>query len=138
MLKSVKTEGFYTNHSLHRSSTTRLFNKGVDRKLIKEFVEHTSDAVDAYQVTSEEQRASLSNIIKAEGGSVNIEQNEIQDSDMQISVKQKSEVGSLCCSCNNQTVKVAKTSELGDMIDQIVNVKRRGKATIKIEIEFDN
>ena len=60
MLKDAKLDGFFTNHSLRRTGTTRLFQKGVDRKLIKEFTGHTSDAVDNYQVTSDAQREEMS------------------------------------------------------------------------------
>ena len=45
--KKAKVEGFITNHSLHRTGTTKLFVNDVDRKLIKEFTGHTSGAVDA-------------------------------------------------------------------------------------------
>ena len=38
--------GFFTNHSLRCNSGTRLFQSGVDRKLIKESTGHCSDAVD--------------------------------------------------------------------------------------------
>ena len=62
LLKNSNVSGFYSNHSLRRSGTTRLFQAGVDRKLIKEFTGHSSDAIDKYQVTSEDQRKSLSNI----------------------------------------------------------------------------
>ena len=44
--KEAKLEGFITNHSLRRTGTTRLFRGGVDRKLVKEFSGHTSDAID--------------------------------------------------------------------------------------------
>ena len=40
LLKNAKLDGFFTNHSLRRSGTTRLFNNGVDRKLVKEFTGH--------------------------------------------------------------------------------------------------
>ena len=53
----------FSNHSLHRTSTTRLFQAGVDRKIIKEFTGHASDAVDKYQVTSEAQKQEMSKII---------------------------------------------------------------------------
>ena len=46
LLKSVSSDKFYSNHSLHRSGTTHLFRAGIDRKLVKEFTGHTSDAVD--------------------------------------------------------------------------------------------
>ena len=64
LLKSVSSDKFYSNHSLRRSGTTHLFIAGIDRKLVKEFTGHTSDAVDSYQITSDEQRAMLSNVIQ--------------------------------------------------------------------------
>ena len=54
MLKSANLDGFFTNHSLRHSGTSRLFQNGVDRKLVKEYIGHVSDAVDCYQVTSDE------------------------------------------------------------------------------------
>ena len=53
----------FTNHSLRRSGATRLFQANVDRKLVKEATGHSSDAVDAYQVTSDQQRQRLSKVI---------------------------------------------------------------------------
>ena len=61
-------DGFFTNHSLRHSGTTRLFQVGVECKLIKEFTGHRSDAIDAYQVTSDAQRQMLSEVIA--GGSM--------------------------------------------------------------------
>ena len=43
MLNNAKSNGFFTNHSLRCSGTTRLFQNGIDRKLEKEFTGHTSD-----------------------------------------------------------------------------------------------
>ena len=63
LLKNAQLDGFFTNHSLRRAGTTRLFQAGVDRKIIKEFTRHASDAVDKYAMTSEEQLQNLSNII---------------------------------------------------------------------------
>ena len=51
MLKNANLDGFFTNHSLHRSGTTRLFHAGIDKKIIREFTGHRSDAIDQYQVT---------------------------------------------------------------------------------------
>ena len=66
LLKHVELDGFFSNHSLRRTSTTRLFNAGVDRKLVKEFTGHTSDAVDQYQITSHEQCEQISKIVNGE------------------------------------------------------------------------
>ena len=51
MLGDAKIEGFYTGYSLRRSGTTRMFQGGIDRKIMKEVTGHQSDAVDAYQIT---------------------------------------------------------------------------------------
>ena len=48
LLKSAKLDGYFTNHSLRRSGTMRLFQAGVDRKIIKEYTGHQSDALDKY------------------------------------------------------------------------------------------
>ena len=56
MLKSAELDGYFTNHSLHRSGTSRLFQAGIDRKIVKEYTGHVSDAVDKYQITSAEQK----------------------------------------------------------------------------------
>ena len=63
MLKDAKLDGYFTNHSLRSSGTTRLFQAGVDKKLIKEFTGHSSDAGDNDQVTSDQQRCEISAII---------------------------------------------------------------------------
>ena len=63
LLQSVNNNGkFYTNHSLRRTSATRLFQTGVEHKLVKEVTGHTSDAIDKYQITSDEQRETVSKV----------------------------------------------------------------------------
>ena len=64
LMKEGQIDGFFTNHSLRRSGGTRLFRAGVDRKIVKEITGHRSDAVDAYQITSDEQREMCSKIIQ--------------------------------------------------------------------------
>ena len=63
MLKDAKLDGYFTYHSLQRSATTILFQAYVDRKLVKEFTGHASDAVDQYQITSDKQREGMSKIM---------------------------------------------------------------------------
>ena len=63
LLKNAKLDRYFTNHSLRRSGTTRLFQAGVNRKLIKEFTGHVSNAVDAYSITSDSQQGQISNIL---------------------------------------------------------------------------
>ena len=84
LLKIAKLEGFFTNHSLRHSGTTRLFQQGVNKKLVKEFMGHVSDAVDQYQVTSDKQHEEMSNIIQGN----NVEQN-TKETELQVRVNQK-------------------------------------------------
>ena len=63
LLKSANLDGHFTNHSLRRTGASRLFQHGIDKKLIKEFTGHHSDALNSYDVTSEKQRQSPSKII---------------------------------------------------------------------------
>ena len=99
LLKSAKLDGYFTNHSLRCTSTTRLFREGVDRKLIKEFTGHTSDAVDLYQVTSDKQREVMSKIVGGETGIKKKDKRALEDAGIEISVKEKSKVGTIeyCC-----------------------------------------
>ena len=63
LLKTAQLDGFFTNHSLRRTGTTRLFRASVERKIVKEYTGHVSDAVDKYQVTSEAQNEELCKIL---------------------------------------------------------------------------
>ena len=49
---------------MQRSVITYLFQVGVDPKLVTEFICHISDAVDKYQITSNEQRENISKVIR--------------------------------------------------------------------------
>ena len=53
MFKEAGIEGRYTNHSLHATTATRMYEKGIDEQLIKEVTGHKSDAVRIYKHTSE-------------------------------------------------------------------------------------
>ena len=136
MLKDGKLDGYFTNHNLRRSGTTRLFQNGIDRKLVKEFMGHSSDAVDNYQVTSDEQRAQMSKIIQG-GGSKNVS-NRDSDAKLEVSMTNKCETGSMSCCCNGKEISINETNGKGDMIGQILKACKGGKATIKIELQFDN
>ena len=70
LLKSVNLNGYFTNHSLRRMCATRLFQAGVDSKIVREITGHSSDALNKYQITSNVQKANVSDIIKGEETSV--------------------------------------------------------------------
>ena len=63
MMKDAKIEGFFTNHLTRRTDGTCFFRAGVQCKLVKETIGHSSDAIDKYQITSDGQRELMSNVI---------------------------------------------------------------------------
>ena len=130
--KKAGIEGFITNHSLRRMGTTKLFVNGVDRKLIKKFTGHVSDAVDAYAIKSDEQREKISNILMNS-------KKEKQESlnDVQVSVKESKDAGGMACVCNSKKITVNECDKLGSMINQLLENRKGCKATIKVEIEFN-
>ena len=65
--KSAGITGYKTNHSLHATTTTRLYQSGVDEQLVMERTGHRSlDGVRSYKRTSDCQRLALSDILNKE------------------------------------------------------------------------
>ena len=134
MIKDGNLPGFKTNHSLRRSGTTRLFQNGIDRKLIKEFTGHVLDAVDNYAVTSDEQRAEMSKIIHGEKAVEKVLKE--PQANVQFSVCEQLKNKSIGCCCSNQKINVTDMCKIGDMIEKLVTARKGEKATIKIELQF--
>ena len=112
-----------------------MFRCGVERKLIKEFTGHTSDAVDAYAVTSDEQHERISKILT--GGDVEkAKENEQKVGQIEVKVNENSAGGVIGCECNKQHIKLNETEKLGSMINEFVKACKGAKTKIKIEIEF--
>ena len=137
-MEDAKIEGFFTNHSLRRSGGTHLFNAGIDRKLVKEAMGHTSDAVDAYQITSEKQREIMSKVI-SEDPSIGAEQhnfkkkeeNEVKITESNVKclvIKNQKSAGDISVTAANVT----------DLIEKIMKSTKKGKTVIKLEIEIHN
>ena len=132
MLKSADLDGFFTNHSLRRSSLTYLFQAGVDRKLVKEFTGHCSDAIDQYQITSDKQRENISKVLS---GPPKEKIEKLQSSQFEISVKGEGKVGSdmgFCCRRSN----VDSKGQVSDMLDKLISSGKGLKTKVKIEVEF--
>ncbi len=53
LMSRAGLEGKYTNHSLHVTCATRMFEAGVDEQLIKTFTGHKSDTVRNYKCISD-------------------------------------------------------------------------------------
>ena len=139
LLKNSKLDGFFSNHSLRRASTTRLFQAGVDRKIVKEFTGHRSDAIDKYQVTLNAQRETISKIIGRYELKVADEKTPKTDElNLEFRVKETKDNGELFCecSCRRQVVKSGSTKDIGEMIGNILHARKGAKATIRVEVEF--
>ena len=148
LLCSADIDGYFTNHSLRRSGCTRLFQAGVERKIVKEISGHRSDAIDQYENTSEMQKQKVSNVIanvKCSKGK------EISHADSEESVESNDKTtiddvqvvssfslnGKGTCSCKKTYNE--NSNNLGEMIESILraNAKVGKKAKVKIEIEID-
>ena len=125
-------------NSIGRTGTSRLFQAGVQRKIVKECSGHTSDAVDNYQITSDHQRQCVSKILQGKpvqlANNSKVTAKEVMgtaiDSVEPISQKITYE------QCSDKSECKCKTSGYGGIIEQIMSqVNASGKAKIKIEIE---
>ena len=115
LLSDAKIDGYFTNLSLKRSAPTRLFQAGVKCKLVKEVTEYRSDAVDSYQITSEDQHCNLSEII-AKKPNVTLESGNLH-SNVKENVTEESEKETLIlitkCNCRDGMNSV----NIGQIID---------------------
>lgn len=59
-------EGFFSNHSLRATASTRLYLAGVDEQLVAEKTGHRSVSVKNYKRTSEDQEKRVSDIVQVQ------------------------------------------------------------------------
>ena len=145
LLKSANLDGYFTNHSLRRTSATQLFQGGIDGKIVKEVTGHVSDAVNKYQIMSNVQCEQVSNVLKGP-----IMKELVNDNDefeekkkpppipsLEVSVTNRpSGTSPLRCSCKRQRFDLEKAESLNAMINVLVSKCSSGRAKIKLEIEF--
>ena len=139
MMEAAGYEGFYSGHSLRRSGGSRLFQAGVQRKLVKECTSHCWDAVDKYQITSDKQKQVLCDII---AGNANVPHTQSENSiktvqglavtDTHVPTKDKAIpkiIDNPKCDCSN--------SDMSGLLERLVDsIKKKGGGKIKIEIEI--
>ena len=112
----------------------------MDRKLVKETTGHASDAVDAYQITSDRQRESLSKIIAADPCKVN---EKVVNTEEKLSEDLKLEGRNACVTLENSGRKLItdKKVNVDNVVEIIQNVidttKNAGKTVIRLEIEIN-
>ena len=127
-------EGFFTNHSLRRTGITRLFQAGVDRKLVKEFSGHSSDAVDAYQITSHDQRKAISAVISGDSKSEtcpNVENLPCMHCDMKADQPMSVTISS------KENSQESEVDKLGHMLKDLMNIHKDKKVKINLSIELE-
>ena len=135
LLMSAKIDGYFTNHSLRRTGGSRLFQAGVERKLVKEFTGHRSDALDAYQITSDDQRESLSKILACPNAPNKAEKvNEVSYVTSENTTPQAKSEGCTCtCSIHNPT----PAGQIAKIVNEVVSRNMKDNITnVKVEIEF--
>ena len=149
LLKSCNLDGYFTNHSLRRTSATRLFQAGVDKKIVREITGHVSDTLDRYQQTSMEQKANVSKILTSSNSHVegaksceikvkSPKKTVVPSLDFAVTDKSENESLSMKCECQRKQFNVGNGDELARMINEIVSQRKSGKAKIKLEIEFSD
>ena len=150
LLSSGDIDGYFTNHSLRWSGCTRLFQAGIERKIVKEISGHRSDVIDRYQLTSDDQWKKVNEILACNNVEVDMDSGEKKEvvegepviekklrspSNVQLlsSVSIDSQGG---CSCKKTYI---SNGNLSEMIDAILKFKgENAKATIKLEIEIQS
>ena len=149
MLSDVRIDGYFTGHSLCRTGTTRMFQGGIDRKIVKEITGHRSDAVDAYQVTSAAQKRKVSDIIARKSSTCTISErnitekyvNQDQTEDNVTKVKENETNTTLVSVKQRDGSEVTnmKVEDIGCMITSVLKKNvTKGKTKIKIEIEIEH
>ena len=149
LLKNANLDGYFTNHSLRRTSATRLFQAGIDTKIVKELTGHVSDALNKYQITSNAQKEQVSMILNGSKSSQNdhktakdkkVEQPIVPNLEVSVTDKNASSKGSIDynCSCKHKAFKLNEGTELAAMINDIVTKRKGGRAKIKLEIELSD
>ena len=147
ILGRANIEGYFTNHSLRHTGGSRLFQAGVDHKIVKEEMGHASDAIDGYQITSDIQKEECSKVLGEHSiNKVKKVQEEALECENDVVVEEENIVpvistvtlnGKEGCSCTETYT--PKNNNWGDMINGIIESNRKGRKTVvKIQIEIED
>ena len=132
MMSAADIAGYFTNHSARRTGGTRLFRAGVERKLVKECTGHSSDAVDKYQITSDEQRQKMSKILACPPAKPD---QKVSDACKGNDKVQTVTINGEECGNSNEI----GCGNIGSIIESIVkNSTKTGKTVIKFQIEISH
>ena len=147
LLKNAGLDGYFTNHSLRNTCATRLFQAGADVQLVKEITGHISDAVHKYQVTSDEQRMGLSNIIQGSHNVPNLSQAEpmmVVNEPKKVSDEEKFKlpelqlVSTVCKKSEGDREIECSRQNVGEIIENTIKAIGNRKAKLTIHVELDD
>ena len=101
---------------------------------MKEFTGHRSDAVDAYQVTSHEQRQSMSEVVQGLDKPNVVKKSEESEQNVAKVIETASDMRKCQCNCKN-----VNEHNVAEIVTELLKAsKGKGKTTIKIEVEINN
>ena len=143
MLYDARKNDIFTGHSLRRSATSRMFRAGVQKKIIREMSGHRSDALDQYEITNDEQKEQVSEILQKPpeketcrevSETVSIAPKEI-DSVKEVGEPSVSNVS--VRTSNENCITKLQSNEVGNLVSKIIDVnKTKGRMVIKMEIKI--
>ena len=105
----------------------------VDRKLVKEFSGHSSDAVDAYQITSDAQRKQISSVIAGESDTKSTEK-QVKSTDLAIEMNVDS--CSDVCYCGKLESNKKEIDDISVMMKEMLRLNTGKKTKITISMEL--
>ena len=143
LMEEANIPGLFTNHSLHRSGGTRLFRAGVQKKLIKEVSGHRSDAIYAYEITSDEQRQCISAIIAKDPEKHSVVEEKLVKNCENVVIKEpqfeKTEPSESKCGEVHVPNEEINASNVGEIVSKILKANtKKGKTVLRLEFEFHN
>ena len=151
LLHDARIDRYFTGHSLRHTGMTRLCQAGVQKKLVKEISGHRSDAIDAYQVTSHEQKKQISHILANKPSTITCQEFDTLPIDVNNDQSVQKDKASpvigdhVTQNASQVSVKtdevtrstVIRSQNIGSMINDIIEKNdKKGKTIIKIEIEI--
>ena len=106
-------EGFYRNHSLRKTTATRLFEKGLDPQLIQEQTGHKSNAIMLYKQSSLNMKKKVSdmlNVLPREMEAIRQKENVMLDREEQFEMADKLKNDNSVDKCEESEVKEKNTN----------------------------
>ena len=110
MCKKGGLEGNFTNHSLHASCASRMYDNNIPEQLIKEVTGHRSDCVRVYKRTSDHLREAVSSTVSGENSNKKMKVEESETGECKVKkVKKENDVTKRGLTYSQMVCNVIKT-----------------------------